>query len=354
MRFQAKITLITLGILVATLLLNSVLSLASFEKIYVDSLVSTYEIAGRNLKRKIEQSLRFGKPLDKFRGMDLLLQEVTRKNPAISYLAVATPDGNILYHTDEERVGDQIGYGIPPFDENEQVYSRLLYGSYVTFLPLFNRENQLVGVINFSFPRELIYSRLRRMAANNIKVLWILMLFTSVGLIIFLALLVVRPIKKEVLDISDMLVWPGDIRDTENRYTGSSGKTGSASVPDALFLDHNGSPRLRSKIKYIDIQKIRSELDRLGYYVYHFVSHSLDVIREIVTLEASQADFFQARQELEALSGEIQQALEGPDVSKQERETLQYLSLEVRNLSEKIFLIGHIFDKQQQTRRDGL
>ncbi len=45
MRFQYKIIFVTLAILVATLLLNSVLSLASFEKIYVASLISMYEVA---------------------------------------------------------------------------------------------------------------------------------------------------------------------------------------------------------------------------------------------------------------------------------------------------------------------
>jgi len=62
MRFQLRIIAVTLAILITTLVLNSVLSLASFEKLYLTSLVSTLELAGKNLKRKIEQALRFGKP----------------------------------------------------------------------------------------------------------------------------------------------------------------------------------------------------------------------------------------------------------------------------------------------------
>ena len=112
MRFQYKIIFVTLAILVATLLLNSVLSLASFEKIYVASLVSMYEVAGRNLKRKIEQSLRFGKPLDKFRGMEQLLEDVREKNPGITLVGVGAPDGKILYHIDTQKIGKN--FHIPP------------------------------------------------------------------------------------------------------------------------------------------------------------------------------------------------------------------------------------------------
>ena len=75
MNFNLKIIFVTLAILILSLLLNSFLSIASFEKVYVASLISTTEIAGANLKVKIEQSLRFGKPLDRFKSMDNLLEK---------------------------------------------------------------------------------------------------------------------------------------------------------------------------------------------------------------------------------------------------------------------------------------
>ena len=102
MKFQFKIILTTLAILIVALVLNSVLSLASFEKLYVASLVSTYEIAGKNLKRKIEKSLRFGKPLTKFTGMERLFAEILDTNPNISAVSITTPDRQVRYHTDKK------------------------------------------------------------------------------------------------------------------------------------------------------------------------------------------------------------------------------------------------------------
>ncbi len=171
MKFQLKITVITLFVLIMAMTLSSALSLVSFEKIYTSSLISVYEAAGKNLKRKTEQSLRFGKPLDKFQGMDALLAEVIEKKAEISYVAVGTPEGNILYHTDPEQIGKTVPYPVPEFARGQTAVTKLDKGIYLTFLPLYNRSNEPAGIVLMSFSREIIYKRLSRMAVENVKAL---------------------------------------------------------------------------------------------------------------------------------------------------------------------------------------
>lgn len=187
MKFQIKIITITLFVLITTMVLASVLSLASFEKIYTSSLISVYESSGKNLKRKIEQSLRFGKPLDKFQGMDILLSEVRKKNPEILYAGVGTPQGNILYHTDSDQVGKQFSYPIPVFAPDQIAMTKLDKGTYLTFLPLYNRSDELTGIILLSFSRGVIYKRLSDMAYENLKTLASVTIGTSLPLIGLLA-----------------------------------------------------------------------------------------------------------------------------------------------------------------------
>ncbi|MGE0083798.1 MAG: MFS transporter [Desulfococcaceae bacterium] len=141
----------------------------SFEKIYTSSLISVYEAAGKNLKRKTEQSLRFGKPLDKFQGMDALLAEVLEKKAEISYVAVGTPAGNILYHTDPEQIGKTFPYPVPEFAKGQTAVTKPDKGMYLTFLQLLNRADEPAGIVLLSFSREGIYKRLSRMGVENIK-----------------------------------------------------------------------------------------------------------------------------------------------------------------------------------------
>lgn len=171
MKFQLKIISITLTVLITAMLLSSVLSLVSFEKIYTSSLIAVYETTGKNLKRKIEQSLRFGKPLDKFQGMNFMLAEVLQKKKEISYAAVGTPEGRILYHTDPQQIGENFSSPVPEFASGRNALTKLDRGMYLTYLPLLDRSGETAGIVLMSFSREVIYKRLSSMAVENLKAL---------------------------------------------------------------------------------------------------------------------------------------------------------------------------------------
>ena len=339
MKFQLKIIVVTLLILVATLLLNSVLSLASFEKIYVKSLVSTFEVAGKNLQRKIEQSLRFGKPLDKFRGMNLLLSEVTERNPNINNLGICSPKGKIYYHLRDERVGQNVQYDLPDItDKEKDAYTYLKKGQYITFIPLHNRSNEMVGFVFFSFSREVVYKKLKTMAADNLKALWILMLLTSISLIVFMTFLIVRPIKGEIAEIAEMLKWFEDMETTRiltattirskraDPVSGGAGENGLYS--DSRFAELGG------RLKILDLERIKNEVDRLAWHVYKFVTNSFSVLAKIDTFKEDQVLALSECVKMDEAEENLNQILEEGSISIQEedREKLNQLIHVNRNL----------------------
>lgn len=187
MKVQAKIVVASLFVLLVALALNSVLSLASFEDIYSSSLVSIYETSGKNLKRKIEQSLRFGKPLDKFKGINLLLSEVIEKNSGIASVGIGRPEGEILYHTDSQRIGEQFRFFPSEWEDSQVSITKLRNGMYYTYLPIFGRQDNLTGIIQITFSQELIYQRVTQMGLENLEKLGYITAVASLLLVVFLA-----------------------------------------------------------------------------------------------------------------------------------------------------------------------
>lgn len=360
MKFQVKIIIVTLAILIATLLLNSVLSLASFEKIYVNSLISVYEVTGMDMKRRIEVSLRYGKPLENFRGMNNLLKQVKKQNREISSVSIGSAKGEILYHLNPRKIGAEHPHEIPDFSEKKSV-SMLKDDMYITYTPLYNRTGELVGVVFISFSRDVVYKRLKTMASENLKTLWVLMLFTSIGLILFLAILVVRPIRMEVLDISNILEWPGNLGITKHKkYKDAQ----SLAQPDPSLSDpsineyhFNGhSPGLEERLRYFDINKIRNELDKLGQKIYTFVEYSHRILKQVDELEEEQFAVFDHIEDMNQTLSEIRKTLKIVDTefSIREKELLNNLITQSHHLTELLDMTRHILACQNRIRRKNI
>jgi len=111
--FKCKLILITTLMILAALAFNAFLTSATLEKLYVKTLASTYHIIGMDLQISLEKALRYGKRIDKFVGIDYILQNTHQKmnkntdamSSIKSYVAIALMDGNIKYCSDPERIG---------------------------------------------------------------------------------------------------------------------------------------------------------------------------------------------------------------------------------------------------------
>jgi len=96
-RFGGKIILIVLTIIALSQALGTFLSVLSFEEIYLKTLISKYEILGKDLNRRIEQALKFGKPLDRFLGMDRLVEALFRRADELGEVSIFDPHGRPLF-----------------------------------------------------------------------------------------------------------------------------------------------------------------------------------------------------------------------------------------------------------------
>lgn len=122
---KIKLIVSSIFLLVLALGFNILLSLNSLEDIYVGSTFSKYSAIGNDLKRNIEKSLKFGKKLDKFVGLNTLLLEtrthLTKKNQSNFFkkielikansglsVSLALPDNRIYYSTESALIHQQL------------------------------------------------------------------------------------------------------------------------------------------------------------------------------------------------------------------------------------------------------
>ncbi|MFP5213610.1 MAG: hypothetical protein ACLGPL_09545 [Acidobacteriota bacterium] len=329
MKLQLKEISIILAILVVTLVLNSILSLASFEQLYTESLLSTHGLAGKNLKRYVEQALRLGKPLESFEGMEELLAKVARDNPEISGVGVANPRGEILYHTDPRMVGGRIEGDVPSFDGSDEVKKLRAGEVYRIYVPIRDRSNQVTGIVSLSFSRNVVYRKLEEMALGNLKVLWTLVILVSMGIVLGMALFVTRPLRRRLEGVTGMLEWER----AEDGPEENSEEPRSA--PDSIPALAMASTPIPAGIPYVDdqldIRQVRDEVAQLEWHVAGFVRHTHRMMERVGGLGEECSDLSSRVERLEALAGEIERVLASPGLEEPVRADLAALVEESRS-----------------------
>jgi len=206
-------------LLILSLGFNALLTYGSLEKLYVESVVSSYQVVGKDLERKLQQSLRFGKNIQKFIGMNPLLQETrnrlaSRANARAASasstgnrprreqdwitVSVALPDATILYSADENLVGTKVpskawlpyggkdsGVGAPT-PMNYVKYQH----AYLITLPVFDRDKTWAATIVMGFSEEQAEILLRHLTQANLVMISIIMACSLLFLAMMLHLLI--------------------------------------------------------------------------------------------------------------------------------------------------------------------
>ena len=211
---KLRLIVSALILLILALGFNTLLSLNSLEKLYVESLVSQYKVIGNDLQRNIESSLRFGKNIKMFIGMNKILEETKQKlaqeiakdtiagtvvksisMPDIS-VSVSLPDGSLLYSTNEALVGTtlpgqaQIHYEAPQNDQNSPRKSSYIkyQNTYIAPLPIHDVNKQWVATAIIMFDEKQVKLLLNTVRDNNIKLILIILVCSIIVLIFFLNL----------------------------------------------------------------------------------------------------------------------------------------------------------------------
>ena len=216
---RIKVLLGATFLLILALGFNALLTSSSLEKLYVESLTSTYRVFGKDLQIKLETALRFGKQVEQFIGMDPLLEN-TLRNMALQgdveeiedakggnspsdfgrYVAVALPDGNILYSTRETLIGTtlpkkaQVDYSAlsqeddsrraPQYTKNE--------GTYFVMLPIRDRDGTWAATAVLAFDETQVKALLNPALVKNVKTGCLILIGGIITLLILLHLVLPR------------------------------------------------------------------------------------------------------------------------------------------------------------------
>ena len=86
--FLVRILPFSIVLLALSQAFSGSLNVSSFEKLYVDSLVSSYRVIAKDFHKNLETAVRFGKPLENFYGIDRLMANVKEKEPDIENVFV--------------------------------------------------------------------------------------------------------------------------------------------------------------------------------------------------------------------------------------------------------------------------
>lgn len=189
--YSIKIRLILSAIVLLMLALgfNAMLSLNSLERLYVESMASQYSAIGKDLQRNLEKSLKFGKSLEKFIGIENVLADakqhilhsMSEEFGAESFftsisgdisVSIALPDGKILYSTNQELVNSVLPEEARPnyttIDGNAGAYFEY-QATYIVPLPIRDGKKTWVGSGIITFSENQIKSLLTSVQQKSIR-----------------------------------------------------------------------------------------------------------------------------------------------------------------------------------------
>ncbi len=190
---------------------NALLTSATLEKLYVETFISKNNVVAKDLQRNLETALRFGKSLDKFIGMDKLIQEARQHlNPgditgkpvpnrsgseSDIVISITRPDGFIVYSSASDLVGTQLPEpvrlsGVKDKTEASTTYSVKHKEIYYLSLPVKGGfTKKWVATVTVAFSQTQVKALLRDVMVKNLKL---------IGLIIICGILQIGALLKSV------------------------------------------------------------------------------------------------------------------------------------------------------------
>jgi hypothetical protein len=156
---KAKITILAVVVLILSNILVTQLTMESFRNICLDTIVAANSVQLLHFEHKIENELRFGKPLAKLYGLDTMMLEARKRNPDLSDIRLFKPDRDVLFSFEK----DLIGQPVPPatvVDYTEWTWMGRNLVRVAGFdhdihvqAPIRNPLGQWIGTLDFVFPR---------------------------------------------------------------------------------------------------------------------------------------------------------------------------------------------------------
>jgi len=229
---KTKIIVGAAFLLILALGFNSLLTSSSLEKLYVESLASSYQVFGKDLQIKLETALRFGKKLEKFIGMEALLEHTLgnmalqssaegrratnkKESPAEfgRYVAVALPNGKILYSTNETLIDSKlpekarVNYGKTTEKDDLLKTSHLAKheSTYFVTLPIRDRNKTWVATAVLAFSQKQVRALLNPVLVENVKT-GVIILACSVIILLMLLFLILPRERAKIMRLVERII----------------------------------------------------------------------------------------------------------------------------------------------------
>lgn len=164
--YDNKIRLAVITVVIALIILalgiGGMLNIAVFKKNYTESLAGGYDVAALAAKRNIEYSIRYGKMITRYIGMEEQLQEIKRNLPDAEKVCIVQPDGKILYELTGEVKNAKLSpelIGKVDFRQNRNHDSSLIVfseSSYHVFIPIRNPAAEWIASIDIVIPESVV------------------------------------------------------------------------------------------------------------------------------------------------------------------------------------------------------
>ena len=103
-----QVTLAIALIVLVGLGLTTFLNYFKFERSFSLLIGSRFDAVLRDMKNTIETSLALGLPINALRNTQSLIERETQQDPLILSIEVFEANGNVVFATDRDLIGDQI------------------------------------------------------------------------------------------------------------------------------------------------------------------------------------------------------------------------------------------------------
>ena len=196
--FQTRIIFLVLFICFLSLGLGTLLGVLSFQKIYLKTLTSEYVILGKDLRRKIEQSLKFGKPLQSFVGMERLIEPLRKQAPELGEVYVTLKDGIVIYPA--EKAGEKYNTVLTSQIDWKSKEASVLTDSrmYHVLMTVSSPLSGPVGVLDLVFGKSVIESKIKELLTEMVWALLAALALAGVLIWFLIKYLLVAPMRKQI------------------------------------------------------------------------------------------------------------------------------------------------------------
>jgi len=186
---RKELLIISMIMLILANAANGGLSIFSFQKLYVDSLISGYKAVAKDLLNNVGG---FEKAIEKSVGINRMIQELKHKNPDFDNVTIALPDGKILYSTDagiiNKNLPESLKTDFNSTEKKKKVRNLKQYipigNKYHILLPINDKTPKWAGTVDISVDEELISKKCNEIIFRNLSVLGLTTLIAAIFVVL--------------------------------------------------------------------------------------------------------------------------------------------------------------------------